>query len=153
MPSIVNVQRSVSMDCVGPAVRIGKPGSAYWPGGSRSSSPSGARRRPRNPRETKSPTSARPERRGRKTRAALDLRNQQVDPVDEAPRPVLAGFERSHGWRMALLAVGGGGAVGPAVTAAGLTALKADPQVNPRAAGLWAILTALDRLINGLHPC
>src|SRR5215218_348608 len=52
MPSIRSRHSSVETSGVGPAVSTGKPGSLYWPGGSRSAKSSGVRRRPLNPRET-----------------------------------------------------------------------------------------------------
>src|SRR3954447_13357557 len=53
MPSMRRRHSPVGTSGVGPAVSTGKPDSAYWPGGSRSVSSSGVRRRPLNPRETK----------------------------------------------------------------------------------------------------
>src|SRR3954469_22759797 len=53
MPSIRKPHSSGSMCGVGPAVRTGKPSSTYCPGGTRSASSSGTRRRPENPREKK----------------------------------------------------------------------------------------------------
>ena len=53
MPSISKRQSSVLTLGVGPAVRTGKPDSMYWPGGTRSRSSSGMRRRPPKPREMK----------------------------------------------------------------------------------------------------
>src|SRR4051812_716908 len=52
MPSIRKLHSSVGTSGVGPAVSTGQPDSAYWPGGSRSASSSGARRRRLKPRET-----------------------------------------------------------------------------------------------------
>src|SRR3954454_10927114 len=53
MPSMRRRHSPVGTSGVGPAVSTGKPDSAYWPGGSRSATSSGVRRRPLNPRETK----------------------------------------------------------------------------------------------------
>jgi hypothetical protein len=53
MPSIRSDHSVGSTRGVGPAVSTGKPGSRYWPGGSRACSSSGTRRRPPNPREMK----------------------------------------------------------------------------------------------------
>src|SRR5215210_8948253 len=55
-PSTRSDHSSAPMLGVGPAVRTGKPDSAYWPGGRRSARSAGVRRRPAKPRETKSAT-------------------------------------------------------------------------------------------------
>src|SRR4051794_5996735 len=90
MPSMRRRHSSVDTSGVGPAVRTGKPDSAYWPGGSRSASSAGVRRRPLNPRETKPFTPL-------SSHHRLGARERRVAPFHERRRPleeVLAAPER-----------------------------------------------------------
>lgn len=64
--------------------------------------------------------------------------------IHVAPGPLLAGFEGSDDRMSRLLEVCGGVTVGRAVTAADVTALEADPEVNPSVAALQAFLTTVD---------
>src|SRR5207244_8900047 len=65
--------------------------------------------------------------------------------VDVAPAPVLPGLERADDRVAALVGVRGRMAVRRIVAAADVSALQADPQVQPLAAGGEAIDAAVDR--------
>src|SRR5215207_1102971 len=77
---------------------------------------------------------------------APDLGNQEREVIDVAPGPLLARLERADQRVTALVRVGGGMAVGRVVAAPDLSALEADPQMQPRVAHGQTLLTALDGL-------
>ena len=76
----------------------------------------------------------------------MHLGQDERDLVDEAPGPCLARLERANYRMRGLTRVYARVFVGGVVAAADVSALEADPQVQPLRSNREAILTAGDRL-------